>query len=59
MTSPLDAYLRHLVIERGLSKNTLSAYKADLAKYREYLDQNSFSELKHHSGLSFQISYSG
>lgn len=46
MTSPLDAYLRHLAIERGLSKNTLSAYKADLAKYRDYLDQNSFSELK-------------
>lgn len=46
MTSPLDAYLRHLVIERGLSKNTLSAYKSDLAKYREYLDQNSFSELR-------------
>lgn len=45
MPSPLDAYLRHLVIERGLSKNTLSAYKADLAKYRDYLDQNSFSEL--------------
>ncbi len=45
MTSPLDDYLRHLVIERGLSKNTLSAYKADLAKYRDYLDQNSFSEL--------------
>ncbi len=45
MTAPLDAYLRHLVIERGLSKNTLSAYKADLAKYRDYLDQNNFSEL--------------
>ena len=45
MTAPLDAYLRHLVIERGLSKNTLSAYKADLARYRDYLDQNSFSEL--------------
>jgi integrase/recombinase XerD len=45
MTAPLDAYLRHLVIERGLSKNTLSAYMADLAKYRDYLDQNSFSEL--------------
>jgi integrase/recombinase XerD len=45
MTAPLDAYLRHLVIERGLSKNTLSAYKADLAKYRDYLEQNSFSEL--------------
>ena len=46
MTAPLDAYLRHLVIERGLSKNTLSAYKADLAKYRDYLEQNSFSELR-------------
>ena len=45
MTSPLDAYLRHLVIERGLSKNTLNAYKADLAKYRDYLEQNNFSEL--------------
>ena len=45
MTAPLDAYLRHLVIERGLSKNTLSAYKADLAKYRDYLDQNSFSDM--------------
>ena len=45
MTPPLDAYLRHLAIERGLSKNTLSAYKADLAKYREFLDQNRVSEL--------------
>jgi len=45
MTAPLDGYLRHLAIERGLSKNTLSAYKADLAKYREFLDQNSWSEL--------------
>jgi integrase/recombinase XerD len=45
MTAPLDAYLRHLVIERGLSKNTLNAYKADLAKYRDYLEQNNFSEL--------------
>jgi integrase/recombinase XerD len=45
MTPPLDAYLRHLAIERGLSKNTLSAYKADLAKYREFLDHHGFSEL--------------
>lgn len=45
MTAPLDGYLRHLAIERGLSKNTLSAYKADLAKYREFLEQNSLSEL--------------
>jgi integrase/recombinase XerD len=45
MTAPLDSYLRHLAIERGLSKNTLSAYKADLAKYREFLEQNSLSEI--------------
>ncbi|MEY3561103.1 MAG: site-specific tyrosine recombinase XerD [Actinomycetota bacterium] len=35
---PLDSYLRHLTVERGLSKNTLGAYKADLAKYFEYLE---------------------
>lgn len=45
MTSPLDSYLRHLAIERGLSKNTLSAYKADLAKYRDFLDESGLSEL--------------
>lgn len=45
MTAPLDGYLRHLAIERGLSKNTLNAYKADLAKYQEFLEQNSTSEL--------------
>jgi integrase/recombinase XerD len=45
MTAPLDGYLRHLAIERGLSKNTLSAYKADLAKYREFLEQNALSEI--------------
>ena len=45
MTAPLDGYLRHLAIERGLSKNTLSAYKADLAKYREFLEQNELSEI--------------
>ena len=45
MTSPLDDYLRHLAIERGLSKNTLSAYRADLAKYRDFLDKNGLSEI--------------
>lgn len=45
MTSPLDTYLRHLAIERGLSKNTLSAYKADLSKYRDFLDDSGLSEL--------------
>lgn len=38
---PLDAqieqYLAHLVVERGLSANTLLAYRRDLGRYREYL----------------------
>ncbi|CAB4551153.1 MAG: site-specific tyrosine recombinase XerD [Actinobacteria bacterium] len=37
--SPLDGYLRHLSVERGLSKNTLSAYKSDLSRYLTYLEQ--------------------
>jgi integrase/recombinase XerD len=46
VTAPLDGYLRHLAVERGLSKNTLSAYKADLAKYRDFLDQSGVTELE-------------
>jgi integrase/recombinase XerD len=36
---PLDKYLRHLTVERGLSKNTLAAYKNDLAKYFGFLNR--------------------
>jgi integrase/recombinase XerD len=32
-----DQYLRHLAIERGLSANTLAAYRRDLAVYAEFL----------------------
>jgi integrase/recombinase XerD len=35
---PLDGYLRHLSVERGLSKNTLSAYRGDLHRYQIFLD---------------------
>jgi integrase/recombinase XerD len=42
---PLDTYLRHLSVERGLSKNTLSAYKGDLARYFIYLETISFTEI--------------
>ena len=34
----LDTYLRHLTIERGLSSNSLGAYRRDLAKYLEWLE---------------------
>lgn len=37
--SPLvDSYLRHLTIERGMAKNTLAAYKADLSRYLAFLE---------------------
>lgn len=35
---PLDRYLRHLTVERGLAKNSISAYRADLEKYLTYLE---------------------
>ena len=34
----LEHYLRHLSVERGLSKNTLSAYRSDLSRYLNYLE---------------------
>ena len=37
---PLERYLRHLTVERGLSKNTLSAYTSDLGKYLAYLERH-------------------
>lgn len=33
----LDRYLRHLVVERGLSVNTVAAYKRDLSGYLAFL----------------------
>lgn len=33
----IDAYLRHLAIERGVAQNTLSAYRRDLDRYFSYL----------------------
>lgn len=34
----VDGYLRHLTIERGMAKNTLAAYRADLNRYVEFLE---------------------
>lgn len=34
----IDRYLRHVAIERGLSNNTVQAYRRDLESYRELLD---------------------
>ena len=45
MQNLLDGYLRHLTIERGLSKNTISAYKNDLGKYLDFLDSQGLNVL--------------
>ena len=34
----LEDYLEHLAVERGLSVNTLDAYRRDLSALREHLD---------------------
>lgn len=38
----VDAYLRHLTVERGLARNTISSYRRDLAIYDRWLDERGF-----------------
>jgi integrase/recombinase XerD len=45
VSAPLDSYLRHLTLERGLSKNTLSAYRNDLGKYLDFLTRRAKTAL--------------
>jgi len=52
-----EKYLRQLAIERGLSSNTLSAYRRDLSNYLDYLKKVSNNDPKAISSgdiLSFQ-----
>lgn len=37
----LQSFIDHLTIERGLSLNSISAYRRDLAKYSHFLTENS------------------
>lgn len=41
----IESYLRHLAIERGVSKNTIAAYKRDLVHYSNYLERLGVSEI--------------
>ncbi len=41
----LDEFLNFLVVERGLSKNTLEAYSRDLNKYIDYLEKHEISDV--------------
>ncbi|MGC4173935.1 site-specific tyrosine recombinase XerD [Demequina sp.] len=37
LTRQRDAYLAHVTVERGLSANTVAAYRRDLARYLDFL----------------------
>ena len=40
-----EDYLRHLVVERGLSDNTVQSYRRDLLRYQEYLGSRGIGSL--------------
>lgn len=41
----VQGYLDHLAIERGVAANTLSSYRRDLRRYREFLDARGIGDL--------------
>ncbi len=46
-TDPLvERYLNHLRVEGGLSRNTIEAYRRDLAKFQGYLHQQGVSPVQ-------------
>jgi len=40
MKDIVEEFLNYLVVERGLSDNTISAYRSDLYKYTDFLESN-------------------
>jgi integrase/recombinase XerD len=41
----VEAFIRHLSIERGLAKNTTDSYRRDLARYEEFLNAESVQQI--------------
>ena len=48
----IEAYLRQLAIERGMAKNTVSAYRRDLANYAKFLETLGIDSLDQVSELT-------
>ena len=46
MTNHLDAYLANLSAERGVSENTLAAYRSDLASFVAYLGRENITSAR-------------
>jgi integrase/recombinase XerD len=40
MVDPIERFLNYLTVEKGLSPNTLEAYRRDILKFREYIEEN-------------------
>ena len=38
LSAEVDEFLDHLIVERGLSVNTVNSYRRDLAKFQHFLD---------------------
>ena len=53
----LQSFLDHLTIERGLSGNSISAYRRDLAKFSDFLDKEKldFERLSEDEIISFEV----
>ncbi|MEY9951041.1 site-specific tyrosine recombinase XerD [Leifsonia sp. EB34] len=46
VAADVDAFLRHVAIERGLSANTVAAYRRDLTVYTEWLDGEGIRDVR-------------
>ena len=57
----LQSFLDHLTIERGLSSNSISAYKRDLAKFSDFLinEKLDFERLTENEIIRFEVSLKG
>ena len=53
----LQSFLDHLSIERGLSSNSISAYRRDLAKFSDFLlrEKLDFESLTENEIISFEV----
>lgn len=46
MRKLVEEFLNYLSVERGLSKNTITSYRADLASFLSYLESKGFSKIE-------------
>jgi integrase/recombinase XerD len=52
--SLVDAYIRHLTIERGVAKNTIAAYRRDLRRYLAFLESRGATAIEQITELTVQ-----